>query len=458
MASTSGGGPGGPRGRTLPLFMDPRNEFGAVTTLLMTGKDGSNLPIEPFLIGKSLEDWAGPIDDAKSEGKCTKYVIRTRKPAQVEKLLKMTHLCDGTEVSVVLHPTLNISRCVIFAMDLIHKEEKEIVDELSCQGVIKARRILRSNKERTSAIILTFNKSVYPSEVKVGVLIFETRPYYPNPMLCFHCFEYGHARFSCVNPKRCYNCSLPHEEREKCEDASYCRNCEKDHRPTSRQCPIYKKEMDVIRTRIDYNLSTADARARVEAGNGSYAQITAQPRLDQARVSALTAQLTEKQKKIEELENNLAHVTQVLEKRLNDLITENVEKDKQIKELLEKQNQRDERISKLEVANKNMEKYIDDVEVRSRSNSQNSEPSQPSNRSKKHKPKRPTPLNDNDRSSRSNMSPPPKKQPNAVRSPIMTRSTTNHRSGNETVDLSEVDHEMHSDPPNITDYGPSKNS
>lgn len=457
MASTSGGDPGGSNRRTLPLYMDPHNEFGAVTTLLMTGKDGTNLPIEPFIIGKSLEDWAGPIEDSRSVSRCTKYVIRTRKPAQVEKLLKMTHLCDGTEVSVVLHPTLNISRCVISAYDVIEKDEQEIVENLSSQGVIKARRILKSNKDRTAAIILTFNKSVYPANVKIGVLNFKTRPYYPNPMLCFSCFEYGHPRLSCTNSKRCYNCSQDHEEREKCEDAPFCRNCEKDHRPTSRQCPIYKKEMEVIKTKIDCNLTEADARKRVEAGNGSYARIAAQPRLDQIKLSDLTTQLAEKQKKIEELESSLAHVTQVLETKFNDIVTKNAEKDTQIKELLADLKQRDERIAKLEAGNQGMKKYIEDIKMRARTNSQSSEPSHSKSNNKKHKTKRTTPSNENDneRASRSNMSPPPKKQPNTVRSPILTRNTIN-KSRNEAVDPSETDDPMHCDSSNSTDYGPSR--
>nr|XP_029711573.1 uncharacterized protein LOC115256764 [Aedes albopictus] len=309
--------------------MDPRNEFGALTTLLLTGKEGRNLPIEPFIIGKSIEDAVGPIEHAKSKMKGSRYVLQTRKAAQVEKLLKITTLFDGTEIEIKLHPKLNTSRCVLSTFDLITKSEEYIVAELEHQGVIAARRIKKSNKENTPAIILTFNRPVYPESVKVGLLNVETRPYYPNPMLCFKCFEYGHPRQRCGNPHLCYNCSKDHEERDVCEDEPFCRNCEGKHRPSSRQCEIYQTESKVIRTKIDYNLSYAEARSRVESGNGSYARAAAQPRLDQIRFDSLSAQVQEQRTQIEQLQQELKR-KEAIEDKLDRFMEESRKKDEKI--------------------------------------------------------------------------------------------------------------------------------
>ncbi|XP_055632836.1 uncharacterized protein LOC129773264 [Toxorhynchites rutilus septentrionalis] len=364
MACSSGDDPGG-----------SRNEFGAVTTLLLTGKNGTNLPCNPFIIGKSIENFAGAIESAKSEAKCTRYILRTRSATQVKKLLQMSQLFDGTEVSIVLHPTLNISRCVISSFDLLPLSGEVIEKELNGQGVIKARRILKSNKENTPAIILTFNKSIYPETVKVGVLRVRTRPYYPNPMLCFKCYEYGHPRLNCPNDiKRCYNCSNEHEKRETCEEQPFCRNCKGDHRPSSRQCEIFKTEVAVIRTKIDYNLSYVDARKRVATGNGSYAQVAAQHRLDHARLNTLSNQLKEKQAEISKLGKELEQ-RQALEEKMNTIIEQNKEKDDKINELLQLIRDRDTKIEKLELQSQKMKKFIDtSLQSRSRSNSQTSEP------------------------------------------------------------------------------------
>lgn len=167
MASTSGGGPIGPLNRNFPGLTET---FGAVTTLLLMGKNGSALPEDPFIVGESVEEWAGPVERSNIEGYGTKYVVRTRNQAQVEKLLQLNTLKDGTEVSVILHPKFNTSRCVISTYSLISMEEKEILNKLTSQGVIDVRRIMKAKKEKTPAIILTFSRAEYPQSVKVGLL------------------------------------------------------------------------------------------------------------------------------------------------------------------------------------------------------------------------------------------------------------------------------------------------
>lgn len=410
--------PGGSYGRSFPSFMDPRNEFGAVTTLLLTGKDGRNLPIEPFIIAKTIEDAAGPIEDARSEDKGNRYVLRTRKAHQVEKLLKITRLIDGTDVEIKLHPRLNVSRCVISTFDLIHKSEAEIATGLEHQGVIAVRRILRSNKENTPALILTFNKPVYPEVVKVGLTRVTTKPYYPNPLLCFKCFDYGHPRKNCTNPPRCYNCSQGHEAREVCEDEPFCLNCEGGHRPSSRQCGIYKKELEVIRTKIDSNLSYAEARKRVESGNGSYAHAAAQPRLDQARFNALSSQLQEMQNKVVQLEQQLKQ-KQSVEEKLDQLIEQNRQKEARNSELLELLRVREAKIAKLETQVQNMTSSFECARSEP-TESVNSESEQDGNKKKGKRSK-----HQKQQQKSTGMSPPPaKKSSNTSRSPYMTRRTT----------------------------------
>lgn len=75
----------------------------------------------------------------------------------------------------------------------------------------------------------------------------------------------------------------------------------------------------MIRTKIDYNLTYPEARKRVATGNGSYAQITAQPRLDNVRLNALSNQVKEKQAEISKLENELRQ-RQLQEEKLNLII------------------------------------------------------------------------------------------------------------------------------------------
>lgn len=180
MTPPNGGDPGGSLGRRLPLFMDPRNEFGRITILQLTGRDGADLPMDPYLIGKSVEQLVGEtaIESATSEQRGKRYTLRVRNPTHVEKLLNMSKLMDGTEVCITLHPILNVSKCTIFCSDAIRYTEEEALAKLSAQNVIKVQRITRmenGNRVNTPVLILTFNQTTYPEHVKVGLLYVPTR-------------------------------------------------------------------------------------------------------------------------------------------------------------------------------------------------------------------------------------------------------------------------------------------
>lgn len=422
MASSSGGDPGGSTNRGFPRLTE---QFGAMTTLLLTGKKGRNLPEDPWLIGESVEEWAGPIERCDSEARGSKYILRTRNHAQVEKLLQFKELKDGTEVEVVLHPKLNICRCVISTHDLMSKKDEEIAAKLANQGVIDVRRITNSKKENTPAIILTFNRATYPDFVKVGLLRVPTRPYYPNPLLCFNCFVYGHPGRVCPNPKRCFNCSKEHAEMENCQAEAFCQNCLKNHRPSSRQCETYKLENAVIRTKIDFNLTYPEARKRVEAGNGSYAKAAAQPRLDQARFDALTMELKNKQNEIDQLKKE-AEENKALREQVKQIIEQNKVKEEKIEELIHHLKQRDEKIEKIEAQNQTLRRCVDGLKSRTRTESQASDTQSETEGTKKKKKRHPPPTFPNQQTSAqgsSGMSPPSKKTAPKTSSPIRTRST-----------------------------------
>lgn len=303
-AASSGEHSRPPLGRRLPHYMDPTNEFGQLTFLQLTGKNDAPLPKNPFIIGTSVEKAAGgPIEGATTEAQGTRYTLKVRNPAQVEKLLSMTKLLDGTDIIVQAHPNLNISRCVISCFDLIHMEEDDILNGLLSQGVIKVQRITKKqNGERVNspALILTFNKSTYPAHVRIGLLRTSTRPYYPNPLLCYGCFRFGHPRARCPGPQRCFNCSAEHQV-EECGETAFCLNCRGSHRPNSRECPVYKQEQQVIRIKVDNNLTYPEARKRVNNDRGSYAAAVNEQNQDRLKLNELAKQIKEKDIQIAQL-------------------------------------------------------------------------------------------------------------------------------------------------------------
>lgn len=336
MATSSGGDPGGMAGPLLPPFMDPENVFGRLIVLKMTAKDNKPLPQEPFIIGESIElAIGGTVDFARSEAKGTYYSIFVRNPAHADKLIALEELTDGTAVSVDYHPKLNVTKCVISSNDLLMKNEDEIATKLSGQGVTKVQRITRKekgSKVNTPALILTFNGTTFPKHVKVGVLRINTRPYYPNPLQCYGCYQYGHPSSRCPGPKRCYNCSDEHQV-EECDVPAHCINCNGEHRPNNRKCPVYQTETKIVKIKVDHNLTYQEARKRVQSGN-SYAAAAAQPRLEHIKVNALMEANKKKDEQIAKLIecNNLqSQEIKVLAKTVDHLKTHIAELSEKIK-------------------------------------------------------------------------------------------------------------------------------
>lgn len=323
MAAASSGDPGGSR-ELWPGLGNSLNGLGGLTYLQLIPKHETKpLPQDPFIIGASVEKAAGgAIEGASTEAKGTRYMLKVRKQVQVRALLKLSMLMDGTEVVVQEHPTMNISRCVISCFELIHMEEQDVLHHLTSQGVIRVQRITRKDHGlivNTSALILTFNKCNHPSYVKVGLLRVATRSYYPNPLLCYGCFRFGHPRLRCPGPKRCFNCSKEHElAEEECTAPAHCINCGGAHRPNNRQCPVFKREVEIVRLKVDYNLTFPEARKRIETGIGSYADAAARQstenKLDElmkkmeAKEARITQLMDDIKRKDDKMERMMVHI------------------------------------------------------------------------------------------------------------------------------------------------------
>ncbi|XP_055611915.1 uncharacterized protein LOC129758441 [Uranotaenia lowii] len=278
--------------RTLPEFMDKNGMFGKLIVLSLSPADEKQpLPKNPFLISKSIDQSIGKIDAAYTENNGTKYVIKTRSEKLATKLIQMTELIDGTKVKVIPHPVLNICRCVISCKEAIDLTEEEFETELKGQGILKVRRITRTeNKKRvnTPTVVLTISGTVIPREVRVGIINCRTRIFYPSPLVCYQCCSYGHTKEKCSNESTCRNCSKTHEldKEEECKEDPFCKNCSGNHSPISRKCPLYRKEEEIIKIKVESGITFGEARkeyAKKYAEN-SYASVCgAQQRLDQTR-------------------------------------------------------------------------------------------------------------------------------------------------------------------------------
>jgi hypothetical protein len=287
--------------------------------------------LSPFVVGKSLQQAVGEIESATTEAGGLRYVLRVRDAAQVNKLLALKHLFDGTEIKIQLHPVLNTRRCVISCREILNEKEEEIAKWLAEEGVTAVRRITRmdnGNRINTPTLILTINGTVVPEHIRVGPLRIKTRTYIPDPMLCFHCYAYGHTKLRCKSGAKCRNCSGCHETTSECNAEAFCFHCKGKHSPASRQCPKYAAEKEILRIQHTKGISHQEAAKQLEAGGGSFAAVSKiQQRLTIGQQPP-TEELKEKDALIKQLSETIA----VLSRRVEELERKKTKKDKKQKQ------------------------------------------------------------------------------------------------------------------------------
>ncbi|GBM26671.1 hypothetical protein AVEN_241327-1 [Araneus ventricosus] len=192
--------------------------------------------VSPFLVQKLLTSCIGEIQNVKKLRSGDLLVQVDSKQASV--ISKLTHL------------------------------EAEFLEELRDQNVCAARRINIRRDGRlipTQHVVLTFQTPVLPKSIKAGYINCKLRPYIPNPLRCFKCQRYGHSQQSCrgTDPV-CGKCAESGHETNVCPDTFKCRNCSGPHVASSKSCPTWIFEKEVIAVKIKRNITFPEARQIVQ--------------------------------------------------------------------------------------------------------------------------------------------------------------------------------------------------
>lgn len=306
-------------GRSFPQWGDVNGDFGKVVILRMEAIEGE-LPKDPFLLRKSVEAHLGAkVENAYPEARGISYVLKVRNKRHVDKLLELNQLSNGFGIKISKHPILNYSKCVISCAESTNYSDEDLKENLKDQGVTGVRRIMKRSGDtriNTPTIILTLEGTVIPQHIDFGWIRCKTRPFYPSPMLCYACFEFGHTRLRCQHPAPiCGNCSGQHEVLKDvpCTLKPFCKRCRSnDHQLSSRKCPTYMKEEQIQHIRVDSGISYPAAKRAYEQNHNSrsLAAIVAannDQRFDDMKAK-LDQVLTEMGKKDEKIESLLTEI------------------------------------------------------------------------------------------------------------------------------------------------------
>ena len=197
-------------------------------------------------------------------------------------LLKTSTLGNtGISISPSPHRSLNSSKGVIRCPDLRDMTSDEILTELKPQGVSEVRRLTLTRPDGpllTNTYFLTFNSPNPPSHIQAGYLQISVSPYIPNPLRCYKCQRYGHGKNFCRSHERCANCGDQNHTLTDCKVNSCCIICTGPHPASSKDCPQWKKEKEIIKIKFTQKITYPEAKRIAEdntqkANTPTFAQI-----------------------------------------------------------------------------------------------------------------------------------------------------------------------------------------
>ena len=226
--------------------------------------------LSPFAIHKGIQGIAGTVKEVKRL-RSGDILVTCLKKAQADNLLRATTLANvGIKASP--HRSLNSSKGVIRARELRYTDEDEIKQELRPQGVVNVRR-MEIKKEgqviKTDTYILTFNRPEPPKNLIVGYLNIKVDLFIPNPLRCFKCQKFGHGKDRCKNEVACFRCGQKGHDNTACQNDPKCINCQGEHMAISKNCPVWIKEKEIQRVKLERQISFPEARKFVEGTSPS---------------------------------------------------------------------------------------------------------------------------------------------------------------------------------------------
>lgn len=121
-------------------------------------------------------------------------------------------------------------------------------------------------------VIVTFEGNKLPTNIFINSVSCPVEPYVYRVTQCFRCLKYGHVAKQCRSTiSLCINCGKEKIETHTCRDPQdncciYCKT--NTHKSISRDCPTYKKQMEIKKKMAYENLSFMEAKV---LNNASYA-------------------------------------------------------------------------------------------------------------------------------------------------------------------------------------------
>ena len=140
-----------------------------------------------------------------------------------------------------------------------------IAEDLSAAGdpVSSIYRITK-NGLATGKYIATFNCITPPVEIHSEYYDCKVQPWFPRPRICGKCQGYNHSKTNCPHDQVCAKCGQKSTHKyNECQGPPMCVHCKQPHPSTSKKCPMYVLENNILKFKTENQVSFRDAREHI---------------------------------------------------------------------------------------------------------------------------------------------------------------------------------------------------
>ena len=230
--------------------------------------DPSGPPItklSPFAIEKAIRGLVGTVQSVKKlfrKDAPSMLLVEVSSDAQSKNMMQVNQLAN---VPVLVREDSRLNQCkgVLRTRELDDMDEDDILEALKPQGIVFVRRMIikRGDKQiTTGTYILTFGTPKLPERVKLGYTVVPVTMFIPNPLRCFKCQRFGHGQLACRGKPTCFRCGGEGHAGTDCSATPKCSNCQGGHMASSKDCPLWKSEKQIVEIKHSKNISFRDAR------------------------------------------------------------------------------------------------------------------------------------------------------------------------------------------------------
>ncbi|GBM58402.1 hypothetical protein AVEN_63766-1 [Araneus ventricosus] len=125
--------------------------------------------------------------------------------------------------------------------------------------IVEIRRFVKQNNTReTSPVLVTMLGTRLPGYMKIWFTNQRIQSFIDRPRQCTKCYSFMHPSRVCEKTPVCHSCGAIHSGI--CQVPQKCINCQGDHSATSKGCPLYIKEQNIMELKCRNHLTTAEAR------------------------------------------------------------------------------------------------------------------------------------------------------------------------------------------------------